>query len=275
MRIYEFNGIKISSEADTGFILYNITDTAETEFQEDPYIFKDGSAVSNFHYAMRTLCIEGNIWAESREEVTRLKREMLRRCNGKTKDKLFYTDNGERFFAYAVAEIPTFGRFEGNALPFTVNFTLYDFYWYLADAFCVFIADKTNFITSDNFALPMIFTSYTSRQTVCNEEDFSIYPTVKIKNTGAAKTDDIKVLNETTGVEVVITGVSLVENDLLTIDCQNLTAQNQSGENLLNFCNEFEDFCLASGDNVIFAESNDEDGEIRVAIEYFVPRVGV
>lgn len=275
MRIYEFNGIKISSEADTGFILYNITDTAETELQEDPYIFKDGSAVSNFHYAPRTLCIEGNIWAENREAVTRLKREMLRRCNGKTKDKLFYTDNGDRFFANAVASIPTFGRFEGNVLPFTVDFTLYDFYWYLADAFCAFIADKTNFITSDSFALPMIFTSYTSRKTVFNNEDFAIYPTVKIQNVGEAKTADITVLNETTGVELIITGVSLAENDLLTIDCQNLTAQNKNGENLLNFCNEFEDFCLASGDNSIFAVSNNEDGEIRVAIEYFVPLVGV
>ena len=275
MRQYEFNSIKISSDVGTGYLLYNTTDTANTEYQEDPYIYTDGSSVSNFHYGMRVVSVEGNIYAETKKELFALKQNLYRRCNGKTIDKLYYSDGYNRYFAYAFADIPTFGAFKGTTVSFTVNFNLYDFYWYMAQATILPVVSKKDYITSDGFSLPLVFTIYDSQQTVENTEEFDIYPVVRVLNNGKSAEANISVLNETTGESVSIKGYTLAENDILTFDCLRLTAVNSAGDNILNYCNEFETFCIARGDNLIKGYSNNDEAAVSVSIEYYAPRIGV
>lgn len=275
MRQYEFNSIKISSELGTGYLLRNVTDTPTTEYQEDPYIYTDGSCVSNFHYAVRIISVEGELYAETRKDLFKLKQRLYRYCNGKTKDKLYYSDGYKKYFAYAFADIPSFGAFEGMTVSFTVNFNLYDFYWYEADKTILTVNSKTDHITSDSFTLPLMFTSYETQQTVENIEDFNIYPVVRVLNNGEVTEADISIINETTGKTITITGYTLAENDVLTLDCLRLTAQNSVGENLLNYCNEFEDFCLIQGSNLIKGYNYNGEAAVSVSVEYYPPRIGV
>lgn len=278
LRYMEFRSLRFASEKEEGdaaAIITEISDDGSVSFQEDALIFKDGSEISNPHYNMRIVTVTGTIVAKTREALVLAKEKFYRNCDGKTKDRLYYFNGISKYFIKAFSDIPVFSKPQGNSVDFTVNFNCYDFYWYAASLTSIAAYEMTNYIQSDGFSLPLMFSSFVSEANVLNTENFAIFPTVRIRNTGAAaKNAEVTVKNLTSGESIRFSGYNLKSGDVIEIDTLSLKAVSNA-ESVVNYFNDFSDFCLLPGTNSIKTTLGTDASKIAAEISYYRPFIGV
>lgn len=277
MRYIEFNGIKFTSEDDTNYIYnYFNPNDGDTSYQSDVPLGYDGEIISNISYNSRVVNVKGNIWGNTEQELYNARQELFNKCNGKTKGILTYFDGFKLYRAAAVASVPSCGDYRESLCTFNVNFTLYNFFWEDADISSLIVFTRTNGnFTNDKFTLPCVFTSRKAGTAILNDTEFDIYPIITIESSNAANSYPIKITNETTGEEITISGYSIPKGEVITIDCEKYTAVNGSGVSIINYFNDFENWRIVKGENVIKATSNNSSSGIDIKIQYRKKYVGV
>ena len=123
-----FRGLEISSISDN-FILQSFNPNEyEAKNREAKTFGVDGAEFYNFTYAPRELTCNGTLCADNMLSLLKLRREAMRIFDGKTKAELTYETELDSYTSMCFARIE-FGKGESLFIPFTVTFTLYDFYW--------------------------------------------------------------------------------------------------------------------------------------------------
>ena len=97
--------------------------------QTAAYIDVDGTDYLSLLYAPRTVVLKGFIRARNTAELITLRAGLVKILNGKTKGRLYYTNEVRCCWSEALPELPQFGQAVQNVLPFAVYFNLYKFYW--------------------------------------------------------------------------------------------------------------------------------------------------
>lgn len=275
MRYIEFNGIKFTSEDDTNYIYnYFNPNDGDTKSQSDIPLGYDGEIISNITYNSRIVNVKGNIWGNTEQELYNARQELFNKCNGKTRGILTYYNGYKKYRAAAIASIPSCGDHSELYCSFNVNFTLYNFFWEDDDISEFDIFTRLDNITT-TFTLPCIFTSRTSGATIVNDTDFNIYPIIVIKANSINNTQPLKIVNSTTGKDISLSGYNITQGEIITIDCEKFTALNDRGVNLINYFNDFEDWNITKGTNVIDVENGNTASDIDVKIQYRKKYVGV
>ena len=234
----------------------------------------DGEIISNITYNSRVVNVKGNIWGNTEQELYNARQELFNKCNGKTKGILTYFDGFKLYRANAVASVPSCGDYRELLCTFNVNFTLYNFFWENAEISVYDIFSRKDNITT-SFTLPCVFTSRTAENTIVNNTDFNIYPIITIKANSVDNSQPIKIINSTTGEKISISGYNISVGEIITIDCEKYTAQNNSGVNLINYFNDFENWCIVKGTNTIKGINNNSSSSIDIKIQYRKKYVGV
>lgn len=276
MRYIEFNGIKFTSESDTNYIYnYFNPNDGDTNYQSDIPLGYDGEIISNITYNSRVVNVQGNIWGNTEQELYEARQKLFNKCNGKTKGILTYFDGFKLYRASAVSSIPSCGDCRELSCTFNVNFTLYNFFWEDADLSVFKTYLRTNNVTT-SFTLPCVFTSRVTEDTIINDTDFDIYPTIIIKANNVDNSQCIKITNRTTNEDIIISGYNISQGEIITIDCEKYTTVNTNGANLINYFNDFENWCIVKGTNIIKIENtNNLLSGIEIKIQYRKKYIGV
>lgn len=275
MRYIEFNGIKFTSESDTNYIYnYFNPNDGDTSYQSDVPLGYDGEIISNITYNSRVVNVKGYVWGDTEQELYNARQELFNKCNGKTKGILTYFDGFKLYRANAVASVPSCGAYEGTCCSFNVNFTLYSFFWE-DESISVFDAFKRTDKVTTSFTLPCVFTERVSDSTIVNDTDFDIFPIIVIKTNSIDNTQPLEIINNRTGEKIIIFGYNISVGEIITIDCEKYTAQNNSGVNLINYFNDFENWRIVKGANEIKVNNGNTQSSINIKIQYRKKYVGV
>ena len=85
----------------------------------------------------------------------------------------------------------------------------------------------------------------------------------------------MKILNETTGEYIQLSGATLSPGDIIVIDCENLTAVLNGKTNIINSFNDFESFKIIPGKNVVKGINNNSSSAVNITMEYYKKWIGV
>ena len=279
MQVFEFNGIRFAKYQQYVFDDITGLDEGEVATQTGQYLEQDGVDILSAYYEPRIVTLSGHILADNDMELYTLRRQLTKACNGKTKSLLKYSDGYRTYFSEAIAELPQFGKRLGNsgktALPFSVNFYLYNFYWKDDSKNIEHIFKATNHL-GNSFMFPLVFTTLTTISNVINGGDVECPLTIKITGRGAAVGDDgFNVINNTTGRFIKVEH-NITDGEVVTIDTQELTITSNISGNILHKITSDStlDLKLKLGINEIEC-LNYASNEIFVTAEYYDMFVGV
>lgn len=280
----EFNGITFGGENwinkpdGTGkmYTPYIITEFHPNEvnasYQQDDFI-TDGAVFSNFRYNARIVSLKGHILPRKGEKIETLRQHLYKKLNGKKKTKLAYYDGRKKYFCIAFADAPVCANVVKQSIEFNINFTIPDFFWYDNEKISVAVGETVKLLQTP-FTLPMMFSQRTSEATIKNENEFEIYPVFTVAAKNITKDGSIYIKNHTTGQQVILTGLDVEDDKQIVIDCKKLTAT-IDGASIINYFNDFSDFSLVPGLNVLECVDSNDNRETIVALEYYEPYVGI
>ena len=160
-----------------------------------------------------------------------------------------------------------------NTVEFNINFTAPAFFWYAADEEEYTIYGRSKNITNP-FTLPCMFGETTAGADFENQNEFDIYPVVRIISDANETTSSFLITNETTGEKIEMTGYSVPKGKMVEVDCYGLRAT-ADGTDVLNYFNDFSGFRLIPGLNVIKCEQNGTNQRLRAAFVCSIPYVGI
>lgn len=249
----------------------------DTERQTLKYINADGEEYSNITFQPRKIEIHGTILAKNKYELSELKQRLSKACNPRLERDVYYFDGIQKYYARVVPDcLPEYGGRIKNS--WFVNFSIYliipGFWWYAAECTNISIAKRVDTI-STSFTLPCTFTERTSEAAINNDTDFEIYPEIIIKSNISSSSATLKIVNETIGETIILSGYEISQNETITINCDLYTAYNQDGENLINYFNDFEAWCIIPGENTIKGLVVDNLSGIDMYIKYKKRYLGV
>lgn len=251
-----------------------LPDEVETSYQQDDLI-TDGAVFSNFRYGARLVSLRGYILPRRGENLAELRQRLYTKLNGKKTSRLRYFDGTREFFCSAFGTAPVCAAPKGQTVEFNINFTVPDFFWYESKKTVLAVASVEKKLSTP-FTLPMSFSSRTARSSISNENEFEIYPKLTFIAKNVTEAGSIFIRNLTTGSEIVLSGIEIPDGTQIEIDCATLTAINaESGESIINSFNDFSDFALAPGENLIECTDTNGNAETCVSVEYYKPFVGV
>lgn len=271
MKYLEFNGIRFS--ADSPFPFYSFSpNEGTTEYQSDTFVGQDGENITNIRYPSRMVSLSGNIVADTDEQFIAYRQQLFTKCNGKTKEELYYFDGFTKYKAAAIANIPQLGETHATSQVYNVNFILLDFYWQRADKTIIPLFERIDTVET-SFTLPCVFTKRTAGATIYNGTDFDIYPILKIGIINS-ETVDLKIKNETSGAVIELPNYSFNAGETLIIDTEKYKAA-INGINIINSLNDFSDWRISPGENVITIKNGENSVSLNAVIEYNDKLVGV
>jgi len=244
-RFFKFNDIVIGNAPP--FLLKSVsgTDTGQATRQSVTYIDTDGATFSQTQYTERTVTIEGTIISDNEFEMVRLKRKLIKACELKKTFRLNYFNRLDEFHADAFCEeLPIFEKRIACCVPFSLTFTLPNFYWE-SNPREINVQSLHDEIV-DDFTLPCVFTSMVVDGRAMNTGDVQTYPLIKIKRISAVPTG-------TTETNVIFTcngrtlelQTPMEQYQTITIDCKNRTITKElsgtvaNGINLLTLTSDF------------------------------------
>lgn len=280
----EFNGITfggknwVNKQGDVGstYTPYIITEfypnEIETSCQHDDLI-TDGAILSNFRYNVRIVSLRGYILPRKGEDIKILRQQLFIKLNGKKHSKMLYFDGVNEFSCNAVADAPVCGKAVKNSVEFNINFTVPDFFWYENKKTVVAVGGTTKLLKT-TFSFPTMFSERVSEATIENENEFAIYPVFTIIAQNVTKDGWITVTNHTTGTQIALSGIDVEDNAVIAVDCKKLTAT-MNGQSVINYFNDFEDFSLEPGTNVLECVDSNENRSNKIQMEYHRPYVGI
>ncbi len=280
----EFNGITFGGENwinkhdGTGkmYTPYIITEFHPNEvnasYQQDDFI-TDGALFSNFRYNARIVSLKGYILPRGIEDIEELRKKLYRKLNGKKNEKLTYYDGHKKYFCIAFADAPVCANAVKKSIEFNINFTIPDFFWYDNEKISLPVG-KTTKLLQTSFSLPMMFGQRISEATIKNDNEFEIYPVLTFVAKNITKDGSIYIKNQTTGQQVILTGLDVYDSKQIVVDCKKMTAT-MDGVNVINYFNDFSDFSLVPGLNVLECVDSNGNRETMVAVEYYQPYVGI
>lgn len=267
----KYNGITFCD--DTSFPFYEfIPNEGNVEAQTDIAVLKDGAIYSNFRYTERMVILKGHILGKDEKDLTDNKQLLFIKCNGKTQADIFFFDGYNEYKAQAVASVPTLSERKSLCYEFSVTFTLPYFYWEEANETVVPLFQRKNEVTG-TFTLPCVFTSRTAGNIYFNETDFAVYPKIEFV---AEETAEYKLIieNETTGATVELLDYPVNEGDVIAVDFDKMTATHNDCD-IINFFNDFSDFCLISGKNEISITNGGIKANSTALIKFHKKMVGI
>lgn len=267
----EFNGIRFSDESPFPFYEF-LANEGTTDYQSDTFIGQDGEHISNMRYTSRTVSITGNIVADTENEFIAYRQQLFNKCNGKTKAELIYFDGFNKYKASAFANIPQLGEIHATSQIYNVNFILCDFFWISYDKTVIPLFERIDTVET-SFTLPCMFTKRTTGNTIYNATDFDIYPVIKI---GVLNTEtvDLKIKNESIGCAIELPSYLLNAGDTIVIDTEKYTAS-INRQNIINSFNDFSDWHIKTGENVITVKNGENSVNLNIVVEYNNKLVGV
>jgi hypothetical protein len=272
VKIIEFNGIVFSSKSKYIFHKFE-TNTGDTEYQASSYINQDGIDIRNITYTQRVVKLEGHILANTKVEFDELKKALIKACNGKTKANLYYTNDYEKYYSECIADIPQFGEYMYTVQPFSITFTLYNFYWKSLKTFNYDVFKRTDLVIG-TFTLPCVFTSRVNTAEIINGGDVEDESVIKITNLSSSAEAEIQIKNNTTS-EFIKLNYEMSEGEVITINTEDMTIKNQSGTNLIKYItNDSIFFKLILGINAIEV-LNGGNSDITAQLTFNQKYVGV
>lgn len=246
----------------------------ETAYQQDDLI-TDGAVFSNFRYGARLVSLRGYILPRRGETAAELRQRLYTKLNGKKTSRLKYFDGAREFFCSAIASAPVCAAPKGQTVEFNINFTVPDFFWYESKKTVIAVATIEKQLSTP-FTLPACFGRRTASASISNETELDIYPKLTFIVKNVTEAGSVFIRNLTTGREIVLSGISLPDGAQIEIDCASLTAINaESGESIINSFNDFSDFALVPGENLIECTDTNGNAETCVSVEYYKQYVGV
>ena len=257
----------------TPFIFSEFEPNEVTALSQKDDLLIDGSIYSNFRYDVRIVSLTGHILPRRGESVEQLRSYLITKINGKKQAKLIYFDGEKKYFCNAFGDIPVCAQKIKSSIEFNINFTVPDSFWYEYAETMIPVSQRVSNLTTQ-FTLPRIFTTRTSDAVITNENEFDIYPTVKITGGAVTASGSITVENVTTSETIVLSGYAVASGAVIVIDCKNLTAT-YNKYNIINYFNDFSDFKLVPGENHIKVYDNNNNSQIRVSVEFYRPYVGI
>lgn len=267
----KYNGITFND--DTPYPFYSfIPNEGTAEAQTDIAVLKDGALYSNFRYNERLVSLKGHITGNDEEELIKNKQLLYIKCNGKTKSTLFWYDGYKEYKAEAVASIPVLSEKKGLCYEFNINFIIPGFYWEEANETSVPLFQRKNDVCME-FMPPCIFTSRTTGTVYINNTDFPIYPKIEFLVEETSEYDLI-ITNETTGAIIELGDFQVTEGDIIVIDTENMTALH-NGIDIINSFNDFSDFHLTPGENVLSITNGGIEVNSSVMMKFYKKFVGV
>lgn len=275
IKYIEFNGITFGRRnyikingADfyTPFIISEFDPNGgETAYQRTDLI-GDGAVYSNFRYNPRIVSLKGYILPKKGERIEDLRCKLASLVNGKTVDKLTYFDGENSFFCECFGDIPVFSKPVKESVLFNINFTVPDFFWYSSELTSIPVSQRVKNITNP-FTLPRVFTIKTANAAVYNHNDFNIYPIIKIIANEMTSTVSLVILNDTTGEKITLSQYAVSAGEAITIDLKSLTAD-VGGVSVINYFNDFSDFAIIPGNNLLKVTDSNGNSKITVAVEF-------
>lgn len=280
-----FGGLTFGGES----YIKGASDTGETEYT--PYIFSelepngldalsqkddlliDGSVYSNFRYDARIVSLRGHILPRRGEDIRQLRQRLYAEINGKRQTQLIYFDGSKKYFCNAIGDVPACAVPIKASVEFNINFTVPDSFWYEYNMTSIAVSKKTPNLTT-TFTLPRVFSFNETSAWITNENEFDIYPVVRIISNAVTSSGSLTVENVTTGCKIILTGYAVSSGTMIEIDCKNMTAK-CGRTNAINYFNDFSDFMLKPGKNQLKAYNNNNDSKFTAAIEFYRPYVGI
>lgn len=256
-----FRGLEISSISDN-FILQSFNPNEyEAKNREAKTFGVDGAEFYDFTYAPRELTCNGTLCADNMLSLLKLRREAMRIFDGKTKAELTYETELDSYTSMCFARIE-FGKGESLFIPFTVTFTLYDFYWKGME----FVYDLGgNTIITNRYApaYPIIIIRYDTK-------DYA-YPVVDggwdAIFDGITGKKFIRITDGKRTMELQYIGAS---KETVTINTKDMTVTSSQGRDLQKYLSiDSEPVILQSGETVInytvpYQISNADTGEKEI-----------
>jgi hypothetical protein len=272
VKIIEFNGIEFSNQSKYIFHKFEPNE-GETEYQTSSYINQDGIDIRNITYAQRVIKLDGHILANTKVEFDEFKKALIKACNGKTKANLYYTNDYDKYYSECIADIPQFGDYMYTVQPFSITFTLYNFYWKNVNTLNFEIFKRTDLVI-DKFTLPCIFTDRTNKADITNNGDVEAESIITITNLSSSADTEIEIKNNTTS-EFIKLNYEMSANEVITINTENMTIKNQSGTNLIKYItNDSIFFKLIIGINEIEV-LNGNNADITAVLSFNEKYIGV
>ena len=274
MNTWKFKTIEFNTQ-NSKYVIdsYSLND-GNTRYQEYENINFDGSSIYNIHYNTRVVIISGHIVGDNEADLIEAKQELFRICNAKSKDKLFYSNGYSEYFIDAIANLPTLGKQNGYAIPFSLAFDCYNFYWYEKELTSVPVISRQDLVTT-SFTLPCVFTSRINEGNIYNNNLFEEYPLIKIYGGADGGVNNIVITNNST-TQVIEFNYTISAEEIITIDCANVKVYNDKGENLINYISDdFAEFVLAIGNNYVTATCDVGQTQVAVNFEYHKKLIGV
>lgn len=261
------NFLKINeNNSYTPFIISEFDpNSGEAEYRQTNLI-GDGAIFSDFRYQPRMISLKGYILPKKGEKLEDLRVLLASKINGKKTAKLTFFDGQNKYFCNAFADIPVFAQPVKNSVLFNINFTVPDFFWYEESVTSVAVCERKNNITG-TFSLPLVFTTRTASGTVYNHNDFSIYPTIKIIANAMSAAVSLEIENETTGEKIILSNYAISAGEEIIIDLKNVTAQ-VGNVSAINYFNDFSEFAVIPGSNLIKVTDTNTDSKLTVSVEY-------
>lgn len=259
----------------------------ETTQQRTQAPLQDGSDVYGILLEDRTIRLETTIRADNREELYKIRRQIMRiinprTYNSKTENKgellLFYTNDYKTYRIYAHIE---------DAVDFKDRFNNHD------KAEIIFTANDPYLLDEENtklaikalfgglkfpLKLPSTFAGVGYRRRIVNDGDTEV--PVEIQYHGPVTNPIVK--NETTGEKLKV-NKTLLEGDTLLINTAygketvDILKANGTRENVFNWIdrNNRDFFRLTYGENIISYSGDDESNTGTIDIEFSIKYAGV
>lgn len=239
--------------------------------QSNQYANMDGVEYTESLYEPRFVTVSGYIRANNREEVLKLRQNMVNILNGKDAGRLVYCTGNHKYFAEAIPDLPVFGNLIQNILPFTLYFNLPKFYWMDAKEAKEYILNiEPSLIFPVTF--PTAFSSVTNRKTVVNSGQTGADMVITI--TCVNDTDGvITISNNTTGKYIKISH-NMVRGEVITIDTAKYAVISNVSGNILHKVSDGDFFKLACGANDLQV-SGVYGGDVSAAVLFNNSYVGV
>ena len=238
----------------------------------------DGAEFQSVFFEPRVFDIKGHIMAKSAQELHELKQGLINACYPKKDTEVIYFDGVRKYRAKARGDsLPEFGKKIKEScwfLPFVASIVIPSFYWEDYSITQLPIISRTDEIT-DTFTLPCVFTSRIAEAVIDNAGEFDIFPIVRISGGTTAQTGTIKIINNTIGQSIELSNYTINPNDIIVIDCENMTAVKNESDNIIGSINDFEDFRIVKGRNELKGLCAENVSGINVSIEYYRKWMGV
>ena len=245
---------------------------------EREYINDDGAEFDNIYYNPRSFEVTGYVLAPSLKGLDERKQKLIHACTPKKEKEIVFFDGVRKYKATAISDnLPEFGERKFTAywnLPFVLNITIPTFYWTDYEITNIPVILRKDEIQT-SFTLPCVFTSRVAEAVVDNSSGFDFYPVVKISAGNQYESGAVKILNETTGEYIQLSGATLSPGDIIVIDCENLTAVLNGKTNIINSFNDFESFKIIPGKNVVKGINNNSSSAVNITMEYYKKWIGV